>query len=64
MAKKKKDALTIKNRLLIDGKIQTQEGLAILLIVLANFFPTVVAENLVLVAGSVWALYKFYATDN
>lgn len=61
--KKKKDELTIKNRLLIDGKIQTREGLAILLIVLANFFPHVIAENLVLVVGSLWAISKFYATD-
>lgn len=52
------------DRLIKSGKANTVEGVVILTILFGDKVPSEVINNLVIIIGSVYAIYKFYAKDN
>ena len=52
------------DRLIKSGKANTVEGVVILTILFGDKLPSEVINNLVIIIGSVYAIYKFYAKDN
>jgi len=52
------------DRLIESGKANTVEGVVILTILFGDKLPSEVINNLVIIIGSVYAIYKFYAKDN
>lgn len=52
------------DRLIKSGKANTIEGVVILTILFGDKLPSEVINNLVIIIGSVYAIYKFYTKDN
>ena len=52
------------DRLIKSGKANTVEGVVILTILFGDKVPSEVINNLVIIIGSVYAIYKFYTKDN
>lgn len=54
----------ILDRLIKSGKANTVEGVVILTILFGDKLPIEVINNLVIIIGSIYAIYKFYKKDN
>jgi hypothetical protein len=51
------------DRLIKSGKANTVEGVVILTILFGDKVPSEVINNLVIIIGSVYAIWKFYTKD-